>query len=181
MKKLVIMMKYDITANSYDELYKDEQWEKYNASKNVLADRQPRILCDFGSGTLLFLEYMAQNGLLQNTTYYVALELSRGMINISRKRINSLRKGHIVDIVQADIEYTPLRSLTCSVAVSYTVLDLVDNPLQALEEIRRTSSYAVVSLLKKAQRLKTMMLRGDKYLGETGKDIILEIKNNSVY
>jgi ubiquinone/menaquinone biosynthesis C-methylase UbiE len=170
------MIKYDSTANGYDELYRDEQWEKYDVAKKTLLDKQLTILCDFGSGTLLFLEYITSTSLSQRVSYYVALELSYKMIVNSMKRAKKLSKSHLVDVVQADIENTPLRDSSCSIAVSYTVLDLVDNPMQVLEEIKRTSSYAVVSLLKKAQRLKTMSLRIGTYIGETDKDVLFQLK-----
>ncbi len=172
MRKRIIMIKYDSTANGYDELYRDEQWEKYDAARKTLLDKQLATLCDFGSGTLLFLEYIISTSLSQRVSYYVALELSHNMIVNSMKRAKKLGKRHLVDIVQADIENTPLRDSSCSIAVSYTVLDLVDNPKQALEEIKRTSSYAIVSLLKKAQRLKTTNLRIGTYIGETNKDVL---------
>ena len=172
-RKLLMRTRYNATAPGYDELYREEQYEKYRATLDILKGRE--TLCDIGCGTLLLAEFLSEQGIAGSLKYYVGLDLSPGMLEIA---LEKLRKGplrelsHIVDVVEADAEHLPLRDRSCSLSVSYTVVDLVEDPGKMLREASRIAPKAVVTSLKKAHRMKGALPRFGVYLGETGKDYI---------
>ncbi len=170
-RKEIIRIKYNKTAAGYDELYRDEQYEKYRRvlenAPNVL---RQKVLCDIGCGTALLLEYLTAKGVLP--ARYVCLDLSPGMLDQAKRRMGTLRLSHLADVVEADAEYIPLRRCSCRAAVSFTVIDLVENPKRMLEECDRIASTCIVSSLKKAQREKPRIPRIGPLLAETQHDTI---------
>lgn len=167
----LIQVKYDETSHGYDELYGAEQREKYEAASSIIASVHG-LLCDAGAGTLLLAEYMREKGLDSNYSYIVALDVSPGMLEKARERVRRLGVAAKVELLVGDIENIPLRDNVCSLLTSFTVIDLTDDPRQALREMARVSKLLVVSLLKKAQGLKSMNLRPGRRIAETSKDII---------
>jgi len=171
--KNVLRLKYNITSENYDELYSDEQVAKYEESLEALMESLREvngrgILCDIGCGTLLFRMFIQERDIEKDIVYYVGLDLSEGMLARARRRVDALS-----DVVQADAEHLPLRRKTCSVSVSYTVIDLLPAPEKMLSECRRvTRTACIISSLKKAQRVRARILRVGQYIGETDKDII---------
>ncbi|RUM47133.1 MAG: hypothetical protein DSY37_03505 [Hyperthermus sp.] len=173
-KKERIRKAYDSTAEGYDELYGQEQAEKYEASLEKIrkAAGAAATLCDAGGGTLLFQEFLKKHNLIASVKYYVAIDLSLSMIKIARRRTAKLEASTLTELVHADVEHMPLRDKACSLLVSYTVIDLTDSPQNALREFARTSDKCIVSLLKKAQALRASVSRPGVMVGETSKDII---------
>ncbi len=170
-KKRYMRERYNVTAKGYDELYREEQYEKYGATIGYLAGADR--ICDVGCGTLLLLEYLRSKEL--TPAYYVGIDLSPGMLHVASSKLrSSLLRGlaHLVDLVEADAEHLPLRAGSCTLAVSFTVIDLVEKPEAMLAELRRVSRRALVTSLKKAHRLRGRVLRPGRYVGETGKDYI---------
>ncbi|WP_338252969.1 class I SAM-dependent methyltransferase [Pyrodictium abyssi] len=161
--------KYNVTSSGYDELYRDEQFEKY-----MLAMRSVKLhgkVLDNGCGTGLFLEYLASTHGVDGITYYICLDLSPGMLDVARKRTASLGLAHMVEHVEADAENLPLRSESVNYTVSFTVVDLVEDKSRALKEMDRvTKLYAVVTSLKKAHKIVRELPNYGLYIGETSKD-----------
>ena len=171
-RKQYMRIRYNETASGYDELYAEEQWEKYTLASRCAAAWPGGTLCDVGCGTLLYLEYVEATRLAERIAYYVGLDLSEGMLAQAKKRLARLNAGHLVDLVQADAENLPLRSRVCSIAVSYTVVDLVEEPARMLAELDRVAAASIVSSLKKAHRMRGSLPRLGVYIGETDKDVV---------
>ncbi len=177
-KKKDIMIKYDATASGYDELYRDEQYAKYTAAAEALAKALQGCstghrcrLCDIGCGTGLLIEYLVENG-LPLPGHYICIDLSINMLRVARQR-SERYAAPLTDIIQGDAEHLPLRQKVCRVAVSFTVIDLVENPPRMLQECDNISHTCIVSRLKKAmKRCVREELRAGSYLAETDKDII---------
>jgi len=94
------------------------------------------------------------------------------MLNIAHKKTYKMKKSHITDIIQADIENIPLRDEACTTLVSFTVVTLTDHPQMALKEFKRVSSRYIVSILKKSTKTYDKILRPGVKIAETEKDII---------
>ena len=171
-RKEYMRLRYNETASGYDELYAEEQWEKYTLASRCLSKWPGGRLCDIGCGTLLYLEHVVAQGLLERVNHYVGLDLSEGMLQQARRRLDKLHLGHLVEIVQADAENIPLRGKVCGIAVSFTVIDLVEDPGRMLAELDRIAGTSIVSSLKKAHRMKGSLPRLGVYIGETDKDVI---------
>ena len=176
-KKKDIMIKYDATAEGYDELYRDEQYAKYAKAAEALAKtlsscrHSPSCrLCDIGCGTGLLIEYMAEAGLPQ-PSHYICIDLSINMLRHAKQR-SKRHAAPLIDIIQGDAEHLPLRRKTCRIAVSFTVIDLVEDPARMLSECDHVSGTCIVSRLKKAMRNHSRELRVGSYLAETDKDIV---------
>jgi ubiquinone/menaquinone biosynthesis C-methylase UbiE len=171
MGDLEIMEKYDATADSYDAIYKAEQFEKYMVA---LSKVRPRgIILDAGCGTGLFAEYLAPLGYFESAIdLYICLDYSRGMLEIAAKRLSNICPGKCV-MVQGDIEDIPLRDASVDLAYSFTVVDLASSKNKAISELDRvTRKGFVVSFLKKLP-YKDAFLGRLKYLGSSSKDVIL--------
>jgi ubiquinone/menaquinone biosynthesis C-methylase UbiE len=173
MKQKVIRAKYSVTCNGYDELYIGEQFEKYNCVFRKLAP-QGAIL-DLGGGTGLLLDFLIFSGLLDKINYYICLDLTPCMLEKCQERSYKRRLSHLVDLVEADAEYTPIRSKSVDQVYSFTVIDLLQNPARGIAEAQRVCrGIAVISSLKKASQ--TNLHRNTALFGrlfcETSKDIV---------
>ena len=170
-KKAIMREKYSVTSLGYDELYCDEQFEKY-----MLATRNVKLrgkVLDNGCGTGLFLEHLVSTRGADDIIYYICLDLSPGMLDVARKRTANLGLGHIVEHVEADAENLPLRGESVNYTVSFTVVDLVEDKSRALKEMDRvTKLYAVVTSLKKAHKIVRELPNYGLYIGETSKDYV---------
>ena len=170
----VMRQRYDATAQGYDELYAEEQAEKYAV---VLTRIKPkgRVL-DAGCGTGLLAEYMEITGLSSRLSLYVCLELSPRMLEQASQRLGRLR-GMLYEAVEGDLEHLPFRDNAFDISYSFTVVDLLHNPSRGLRELGRvTRETAVFSLLKKAHLLRRAS-PAERYLAETDKDWILVLRN----
>ena len=168
-KQVSMRAKYGVTAPSYDELYMEEQVEKYAVALSRHGPEGP--ILDAGCGTGLLLEYLAATGLLDRISMYVGLDLTPEMLVRASRRLRALRV--LGDLVEGDLEYLPFRSGAFNVSYSFTVVDLLSRPWRGVAELCRVSRRgAVYTLLKKAQKLRRSQLRA-RYVGETDKDVIL--------
>ncbi len=168
-KQAIIRERYSKTAPSYDELYKFEQYSKY--SEVVWRIPPQGIILDDGCGTGLLLEYIHVHGLVKEIKYYLCLDITREMLEIARKRERTLQVDFLVENVEADAEHLPLREHSVDIVYSFTVMDLLQQPIRGIREaIRVSKSKVIYSILKIIPRLSIQLI--GKYLGETPKDII---------
>lgn len=149
--------KYDITSKSYDQLYGEEQFRKYDyiirGKKLVPKD----IVVDIGCGTGLLIEYMKLYG-FNNYRHYICIEPSQGMLTI-------LMGKNIVDhrimVVKAYGEYLPLKNNSVDTIYLFTVWDNIDDKKKLLREIGRVlkpGGYAVISVIPKSHQVKPVEL-----------------------
>jgi len=166
----IIREKYCITAGGYDELYGEEQREKYNV---VFSSHPPRgTLLDIGAGTCLLLEYLDSKRLLGDVSYYIALDLTICMLYFCARRVRKLGVGHLVDIVEAEATRLPLRDKSVDESYAFTVFDLALSVEDAVrEQVRVTRRYAVYTLMKKVEARRRASMC-ERYIGETDKDIV---------
>ncbi len=176
--KSLVRLKYDATAGGYDELYREEQRSKYAAALRgtyhlLLGGPQLTVLDD-GCGTALLLEYLCEILACERAplSYYVCLDISRGMLEVSRGRIQDLGLGHVADLVEADAENLPLRTASVHVVFAFTVFDLLEDPGRGAGEALRVAKRAVVySLLVKAGG-RRQLVPGARLVGATDKDVV---------
>ena len=168
-KQVYMRSRYGVTAPPYDELYLEEQVEKYAVA--LSRHRPEGVVLDAGCGTGLLIEYMLATGMLEGVAVYVGLDLTPEMLERAVPRLRS--SGVLGELVEGDLEYLPFRDSAFTLAYSFTVVDLLSRPERGLEELCRVSRRGVVySLLKRAQKLKRMQARA-RYVGETDKDVVL--------
>ncbi len=125
---------YDEISKGYDELYGEEQRRKYFTGLKMLKPSE-RVL-DVGCGTGLLIDHIS-------FTYYLGVDISRGMIEKAKRR----RRG-LSDLVIADAQALPLRSNAFETCYSFTVLQNLRDPESGLREILRVCKKALVSSLR---------------------------------
>ncbi|MCX8196490.1 MAG: class I SAM-dependent methyltransferase [Acidilobaceae archaeon] len=175
MKGQIIRERYEATCDSYDQLYRAEQYEKYFVA---LREIKPRgVVLDAGCGTGLLAEFMYAYGLLDDIERYICLDYSSCMLSIAAWRLGVLCADKCV-VVMGDVQDLSLRDKSVDVTYSFTVLDLLDDPERGIEEILRvTRGRAVVSLMK-ALSLKDKLITRHRFIGSTAKDVILELRRS---
>lgn len=95
---------YDSIANSYDELYANDQFLKYEILSKYL-NKDVGNLLDVGCGTGLLLRYLLINGYRIN--YYVCLDVSTEILKKALGRSRHL--SSLADFIIADLTYPPIR------------------------------------------------------------------------
>jgi len=125
---------YDAISRGYDELYGEEQKRKYSVGLKLLKPGW-RVL-DVGCGTALLAERVSES-------FYVGLDVSKGMLNKAMKR-----KRGLAELVLGDARSLPFRSSSFDSCYSFTVLQNVPEPERVLEEMGRVCKKALVSSLR---------------------------------
>ena len=143
---------YDQTAHLYNTRYAEEQNLKVEA---VLKSLKPAIqsrYIDLGCGTGLLLPKI-----MKNAKNIVCLDMSKGMLKEVKP---SLRHSVNVHLIQADVDYTPLRSGYFNMAFAITLLQNTPNPKQSLQEMKRVTkpdATMIITGLKKCFTPKSLL------------------------
>lgn len=143
---------YDVPAEGYDELYGEEQVEKYAAAFRELAKQaeEIQVVLDVGCATGLlarFLELRGFNGI------YLGVDLAADRLKIAKGR------SHRVAVVQADAHALPIRSGAADLAACFTTIHLLDLRRALAELARASRKIAIITLLKKRLDLKQEILK----------------------
>jgi ubiquinone/menaquinone biosynthesis C-methylase UbiE len=142
-KKRHIQESYDsLGGELYDERYRDEQNAKYDALFRIVSLNANDVVLDDGCGTGLLLERVG--------TRAVGLDFSSMLIAEARSK---LKKKWRTNLIQSDSEHLPFRCDIFSKVFAITVLQNLQDPMKAYNEINRvanTSSKIVVTALKKS-------------------------------
>jgi len=133
--------KYDVTASSYDELYRYEQYSKYSTFIQLVGgNTRSATILDSGCGTGLLIEYLSQSR-LDDYSRYICLDPSIGMLS----RLIIKETDYRVIPVLGYAEETPLRDSSIDIMVSITVWgNIVDHEKAVLEFIRVTRDNGLV-------------------------------------
>lgn len=138
------MQYYNSTAESYDELYADEQRIKIEtAIKRVKIDQDSLIL-DCGCGTGLLFEHVAEKA-----KTVVGLDFSKGLLERAKKRAKNFDN---VYLVLADADNQPFKDFVFDGVFAVTVLQNMPDPEKTLAELERVAgedAFLVVTGLKK--------------------------------
>lgn len=139
---------YDVTCKSYDELYKEEQYGKYEYAIVKKGFYPHSTVLDLGCGTGLLYSFLEEKGLF--TGKYICLDPSMGMLNmfLMKKPINRYN----VLVIQGFGELLPLKSNSVGTIYSFTVINNVVRREDFLREVGRVlidKGFALISVLKK--------------------------------
>jgi malonyl-CoA O-methyltransferase len=147
-KKCSVANRYNITSESYDEQYAQEQDAKYRAVQNVLNHFCTDVVLDVGCGSGLFFSYVADK--VQSV---VGVDISRSLLLKAKVHVKSFCNAHII---QADADYLPFKPAVFDVVFSFTMLQNMPAPKKTVFELKRQISAdgkLVVTGLKKACEL----------------------------
>lgn len=163
--------RYEIACDSYDELYKHEQAEKYYIALKY--SKPEGIVLDAGCGTALLAEFLEALGLTSRIELYICLDYSSCMLREARRRLASLRLNHV--LIEASIESLPIPDKSVDVIYSVTVLNLLEDPLIGLRELRRVSRRDIIVTVLREAGVTRDLVREDCILLESSrKDDVLK-------
>jgi ubiquinone/menaquinone biosynthesis C-methylase UbiE len=151
-QKRAHMQYYDKTSHLYDTRYAEEQRLKIDAALEILEPALQSKYVDLGCGTGLLLPKI-----MKSAKTIVCLDMSKGML---RKVKPSLRRSANVHLIQADVDYTPLRRGYFNVAFAVTLLQNTPNPEQSLQEMKRITrpdAAMIITGLKKCFTPKSLL------------------------
>jgi ubiquinone/menaquinone biosynthesis C-methylase UbiE len=127
--KREIMIKYNTTSRGYDELYGEEQMEKYVEVMKEMENLKDKVVLDIGCGTGIM------EGMLLQAKHIIGLDISIEMIKIAKEKY----KGYYnISWVNADAENLPIKSKSIDLSLMITVIQNIPSPPDALKEIERT-------------------------------------------
>ncbi|MCR6668865.1 MAG: methyltransferase domain-containing protein [archaeon YNP-WB-040] len=127
--KREIMMKYNTTSRGYDELYGEEQMEKYIEVMKEIENLKDKVVLDIGCGTGIM------EGMLIEAKHIIGLDISIEIIKIAKGKYGEY---YNISWVNADAENLPIKSESIDLSLMITVIQNTPNPLNALGEIERT-------------------------------------------
>jgi ubiquinone/menaquinone biosynthesis C-methylase UbiE len=132
---------YNTLSNSYDELYGQEQSQKYEIVFEFLGNRHFRILVDIGCGTGTFLDRAHVI-----SDHSIGIDLSPKMLKIAKNK-----RTPNADYVLASSSSLPLKtdSSDCTVSISTAKADPnLPKFLADVERICREGSFLAVTLFQ---------------------------------
>lgn len=142
-EKKRVLRGYNASASTYDELYSQEQHEKYvSAIQYSCHVRSPVLDCGCGTGLIL------ESSMLQGKVY-VGVDYSRNMLLTAKSRV---REAEQASLVQADVEHLPFKDGSFASLVSFSLLEDLPDWTKVFAEMSRVTkraSYMIVSSLKK--------------------------------
>lgn len=144
-KDLDDVAKYDVTASSYDELYRGEQYSKYSVLVGIVNGKlNSSLVLDAGCGTGLLLEYLRENN-IDKYARYICLDPSTGMI----ERLAGKNIDHRVIPVVGYAEEIPVRDSSIDIVVSITTWSNIADKEKAVNEfIRVTKENGLIVVSK---------------------------------
>ncbi|MGC8679200.1 MAG: class I SAM-dependent methyltransferase [Fervidicoccaceae archaeon] len=170
-----VIRRYDATAESYDELYQEEQGLKYISAWKIIFKMNGKLV-DIGCGTLLFERFLKLYGIFDNFNYIVALDISENMLKVGLSKVrNDKEFERKIDVVRGDASRLPFRDSSFEYGVSFTVFTLLTSTVMGIMEMKRVVNIeGLFSLLKKFNRIQVD--EDCRLIAETEKDSIYVFK-----
>jgi len=150
-KKRSIANRYNITSNSYDEQYAQEQITKYNATQKTLNNSPNNTILDVGCGSGLFFSHTN----IKNTKIAIGIDISHNLLLKAKIHTKPLPNTHII---QADADHLPFKNNSFDILFAFTMLQNMPNPKKTLLEFKqqtKNNGKMVITGLKKVFELTT--------------------------
>ncbi|MCL2257746.1 MAG: class I SAM-dependent methyltransferase [Candidatus Bathyarchaeota archaeon] len=147
-KKRSIANRYNITSNSYDEQYTQEQTAKYIAAQKTLNQLQYATILDVGCGSGLFFSHVTDKAQM-----VIGVDFSHKLLLKAKVQAKQFYNVHIV---QADADHLPFKKTLFDVVFAFTMLQNMPAPKKTLLEFKQqtsTNGKLVITGLKKAFKL----------------------------
>lgn len=149
--KRKIKQLYDVTADSYDNQYAEEQQRKYKKALENVDVAEKKVL-DVGCGSGLFFSQAADKAKI-----IVGVDISRNLLFKAKEHADNFQN---VFVLQADADHLPFRAGFFDAVFSFTVLQNMPKPTETLSELKlvtKLNGRVVVTGLKKAFPLEKFM------------------------
>jgi ubiquinone/menaquinone biosynthesis C-methylase UbiE len=137
-----VLVSYLRSADSYDELYREEQARKFRVVIELIEPTEEDLILDAGCGTALLAEFLQTVG-----CRLVGVDFARSMI----KKAMSKTGSRNVDLVIADVDALPFApgsfTKTLAITLAQNLLDPAAT-LRELDRVTREGGLVVISGLR---------------------------------
>lgn len=183
-KKEQVAQMFDTISGNYDNLNRvisfgiDVKWRK--KVLKIVSDSKPRVILDIATGTGDLAILMAQS----NAEKIIGLDISAGMLEVGRKKIEDKKLSNIIELVLADSENMPFEdNYFDAITVGFGVRNFENLEKGFTEILRVLKPNGVFVILETSVPVKTPYKQGYRFYSKYILPIIGKLfsKDNSAY
>lgn len=183
-KKEQVAQMFDTISGNYDNLNRvisfgiDVKWRK--KVLKIVSDSKPKIILDIATGTGDLAILMAQS----NAEKIIGLDISAGMLEVGRKKIEDKKLSNIIELVLADSENMPFEdNYFDAITVGFGVRNFENLEKGFAEILRVLKPNGVFVILETSVPVKTPYKQGYRFYSKYILPIIGKLfsKDNSAY
>ena len=183
-KKEQVAQMFDNISGNYDNLNRvisfgiDIKWRK--KVLKIVSDKQPKIILDIATGTGDLAILMAQT----NAEKIIGLDISAGMLEVGKKKVEEKKLSNIIDLVLGDSEKIPFEdNYFDAITVGFGVRNFENLEKGFAEILRVLKPNGVFVILETSVPDKTPYKQGYKFYSKNILPIIGKLfsKDNSAY
>lgn len=183
-KKEQVAQMFDTISGNYDSLNRvisfgiDVKWRK--KVLKIVSDSKPKVILDIATGTGDLAILMAQS----NAEKIIGLDISSGMLEVGRKKIEDKKLSNIIELVLADSENMPFEdNYFDAITVGFGVRNFENLEKGFAEILRVLKPNGVFVILETSVPVKTPYKQGYRFYSKYILPIIGKLfsKDNSAY
>lgn len=146
--KKQVIIKYNATWKSYDELYGEEQNKKHEIILRHLQQTCLEKAIDLGCGTGNFI-----NKIVNKATYLIGIDISKNMLKEAKRKTR--KHSWKTSLIIADAENIPIKSNSTNYVFAITLIQNLPNPIKFINEasrILRKKGRIIITALKRVHQ-----------------------------
>ncbi|MEP6803354.1 bifunctional demethylmenaquinone methyltransferase/2-methoxy-6-polyprenyl-1,4-benzoquinol methylase UbiE [Flavobacterium sp. FlaQc-47] len=183
-KKEQVAQMFDNISGNYDNLNRvisfgiDIKWRK--KVLKIVSDKKPKIILDIATGTGDLAILMTQT----NAEKIIGLDISAGMLEVGKKKIEDKKLSNVIDMVLGDSENIPFEdNYFDAITVGFGVRNFENLEKGFAEILRVLKPNGVFVILETSVPDKTPYKQGYKFYSKNILPIIGKLfsKDNSAY
>ncbi|CAD0004072.1 bifunctional demethylmenaquinone methyltransferase/2-methoxy-6-polyprenyl-1,4-benzoquinol methylase UbiE [Flavobacterium chungangense] len=183
-KKEQVAQMFDTISGNYDNLNRvisfgiDVKWRK--KVLKIVSDSKPKIILDIATGTGDLAILMAQS----NAEKIIGLDISAGMLEVGRKKVEEKKLSNRIELVLADSENIPFEdNYFDAITVGFGVRNFENLEKGFAEILRVLKPDGVFVILETSVPVKTPYKQGYRFYTKNILPIIGKLfsKDNSAY
>lgn len=183
-KKEQVAQMFDNISGNYDNLNRvisfgiDVKWRK--KVLKIVSDKKPKIILDIATGTGDLAILMTQT----NAEKIIGLDISAGMLEVGKKKVEEKKLSNVIDLVLGDSEKIPFEdNYFDAITVGFGVRNFENLEKGFAEILRVLKPNGVFVILETSVPDKTPYKQGYKFYSKNILPIIGKLfsKDNSAY
>lgn len=183
-KKEQVAQMFDTISGNYDNLNRvisfgiDIKWRK--KVLKIVSDKKPKIILDIATGTGDLAILMAKT----NAEKIIGLDISAGMLEVGKKKVEEKKLSNVIDLVLGDSESMPFEdNYFDAITVSFGVRNFENLEKGFAEILRVLKPNGVFVILETSVPDKTPYKQGYKFYTKNILPVIGKLfsKDNSAY